>query len=272
MKKIVFILSMALQFTAGLWAQKNNVFGETEIFSEEFVYSVNWEFINLGKIVIQAYKDFHSEDSTDYILSLHVISNPSLPFVNIDEYNEATVSINDFYSKKYYGLYKNSSENIEIQITYEKETRTNIYTVKDLTSNRIVRHKTSNNIPPYLDGPSLFYFTRFHINSKKLFNVPTIIDGEIHKTSFNFNHPTEEINIDAVDYPIRARKYTGTANWKGATSAGLSGEFKGWVSDDDARVVLRAEVKVWVGSISIELEKWHKPGWKPESINYARVR
>lgn len=272
MKSLIMFAILLVFIHTSLQPQNKKVFGEPGIFNEEFVYSVNWGFINLGKIVIQAYKDFQSEDSTDYILSLHVISNPFLPFVNINEYNEATVSIKDFFSKRYYGLFKNSSENVEINISYEKETQRNVYSLKDLTTNKIVREETFENIPPYLDGPSLFYFTRFHINSKKTFTVPTIVDGEIHKTNFNFDHPAEVIDIDAFEYPIRARKYTGLAQWKGGTSAGLSGEFKGWISDDEASVVLRAEVKVWVGSISIELEKWHKPGWKPQSYNYARVR
>lgn len=272
MKKIIFTLLIVLQYTVQLSAQKSKVFGETQFFSEEFVYNVRWGFINLGKIIIGAYKDYSSPDETDYILSMHVISSPDIPFVYIDEYNETIVSIQNFFSKKYYGKHCNSSERLEIRTTYDPQKLKMFYSLKNLNSNKIEKLDTFENVSDYLDGPSLFYFTRFHINSKKSFNVPTIINGEIHKTSFNFNYPTEEINIDAIDYPIMAKKYSGMANWKGGTSAGLSGEFKGWISDDDASVVLRAEVKVWVGSISIELEKWYKPGWKPESYNYARVR
>jgi hypothetical protein len=35
----------------------------------------------------------------------------------------------------------------------------------------------------------------------------------------------------------------------------MSGGFRGWVSTDDARKILRAEVKLFLGSAIIELEE-----------------
>ncbi len=82
----------------------------------------------------------------------------------------------------------------------------------------------------------------------------------------DFTGPIENVEIDAFDRPIRTRKYTGFADWKGGTSAGLSGEFTGWVSDDEAAIPLQAEMKVFLGSIRLELERWHRPDWTTPAI------
>lgn len=41
----------------------------------------------------------------------------------------------------------------------------------------------------------------------------------------------------------------------------LNGDFEGWFSTDNRRVPLAARMKVFVGSVYIELEKWVK--WTP---------
>jgi hypothetical protein len=43
----------------------------------------------------------------------------------------------------------------------------------------------------------------------------------------------------------------------------MSGEFHGWVTDDDAAVILKAEVKILLGSVRIELESYERTGWSP---------
>jgi len=118
-------------------------------------------------------------------------------------------------------------------------------------------------VPRYVEGPALFFFTRWKSVSRAVFHVPTLVDGNIAETRLDFRRKKERVEISAWADPIRTRKYEGFAAWKGATSAGLSGEFTGWISDDDAAVPLRAEMKVLLGSIIIELERWQRKGWVP---------
>jgi hypothetical protein len=90
-----------------------------------------------------------------------------------------------------------------------------------------------------------------------------MVNGEIKNTILDFTGPTEDIKISAWPFPVRTRKYTGTADWEGGTSQGLSGRFTGWVSEDFAAVIIRAEMKVILGSVRIELESWERPDWTP---------
>ncbi|MBK9333544.1 MAG: hypothetical protein IPM96_14365 [Ignavibacteria bacterium] len=43
---------------------------------------------------------------------------------------------------------------------------------------------------------------------------------------------------------------------------GLSGEFAGWFSDDEARVPLKSQMNVIIGSVTLELNSYKRSGWK----------
>ncbi|GAH11476.1 unnamed protein product, partial [marine sediment metagenome] len=141
-----------------------------------------------------------------------------------------------------------------------------IFSVKDLNTDRLTRFNIIEHVKPYLDGPSLFYFARQNSQSGKVLTIPTLIDGKMQETILDFTGEAEYIKIDALDYPVRARKYTGIAKWTGGTSAGLGGNFNGWVCDDNFAVTLRAEMEVFLGSVVIELEDFHRPDWIPNTL------
>ena len=51
----------------------------------------------------------------------------------------------------------------------------------------------------------------------------------------------------------------GTLPMKGI--AGVTGPFKGWFAVDKQRLPLKANLEVWIGSVTVELEKWEN--WNP---------
>ena len=69
------------------------------------------------------------------------------------------------------------------------------------------------------------------------------------------------VEIDAVDYPIQSIYFKGKAHWEGVY--GLTGEFEGWFSDDDARVPIKANMKILIDHVTIELIKWKRKDWTP---------
>ena len=64
------------------------------------------------------------------------------------------------------------------------------------------------------------------------------------------------IEINASSYPIKSLYFNGTANWTGIY--GLTGKFEGWFSDDEARIPVKAKMKLYVGNANIELVKWSR--------------
>jgi len=230
---------------------------------EELVYKVKWQFVRLGTITVRAERETSSTDSTLYKFIMIVESNPDLVFIKIHEYNESLVSAVDMMSRGYRGVHQNDKEKVEIRLTYNEVNHRVFYADKDLSSGKILRADTLEHVPPYVEGPTLFFYARWQSRSKRVLKVPTITNGIVANTDLDFTVGREYVEIDAVDEPIRTRKYKGFVGWEGGTAAGLSGEFIGWVSDDDAAVPIQGEMKVLLGSIRIELEKWVRADWAP---------
>jgi hypothetical protein len=113
----------------------------------------------------------------------------------------------------------------------------------------------------YQDGLSLFFFARDEVRRPHDITVPTVVNEKKGTTSFNFLAQRMGEEIDAVDYPVDVVYFKGEAGFIGIF--GLSGEFEGWFSNDDARVPILAKMKVLIGSVRIELMKWNRDGWNP---------
>ena len=246
-----------------LIAQEGNVSPKVFQSGEELHYKVKWNFLRLGSIIVRAKRDSLSTDTSVYRLVMIVRSNPDLGVVNIHEYNESVVSSHDAMSKRYYAKQCNGDDCREIRYSYDEKLHEAYSSERSLSDSTILNAETKGNAPPFVEGPSLFFACRFLAHTGKQFCVPTMVNGTINKTLLDFRFQIDKVNIDGLNRPIRARRYSGSADWKGGGSAGLSGDFTGWVSDDDAAIPIRAELKIFLGSIDIELEKWQRLGWTP---------
>jgi len=229
---------------------------------EMLQYEVKWGFLRLGTITVRTLRDSTCSDPTVFKLTIKVESNPDLKFVWIWEYNESLMDAVRLCSRQFRGKHINGEDGLDLNLSYDAARKVAAYSEKDLNSGACVKADTLRNVPPYVEGPSLFFFTRCQSQVGNVLNVPTLVNGQLSTTALDFTGPIEFIEFDAIDQPVRARKYTGSAKWKGG-AAGLSGDFAGWISDDEAAVPIRAEMGVILGSIRVELEQWIRGGWAP---------
>jgi hypothetical protein len=256
------MLSVLILNIGTIYSQISALTDEVYYSSETLVYKVKWAFIRIGTITI---KTTICENDPDNIkVSMLVESNPSIPFVDIKEYNETIIDRQTMMSNSFYGFYRNGSDENKYITHYDDKSKTSIWKAYNVTDNKILDSIKINNCPRYVDGPSLFFFTRANSNLNKTINVPTIIEGKIKNTKLIFTDTKEEIEIDALEYPIIAKQYFGYADWEGGSSQSLSGDFMGWVSDDGAAIPVYAEVKVTLGNIKMELESWERGNWNKQ--------
>jgi hypothetical protein len=115
--------------------------------------------------------------------------------------------------------------------------------------------------PEFVDGLSIAYFPRRFVHTSSSVTVPTILYGKLGRTTFEFTgeHTTE--SIDAVDHPVRVVPLEGNTSVEGIF--GMTGDFKGWFSDDEAAVPIKGKLKVLLGNVTVELIKWDRKGWNP---------
>ncbi len=92
-------------------------------------------------------------------------------------------------------------------------------------------------------------------------NIPAIVKEEKVNTFIDFTNKRETVEVDAIEYPVDVVEFEGKAEFVGIF--GLTGDFEGWFSNDEARVPIVAKMKVIIGSVTLELMEWKRPGWIP---------
>lgn len=263
MKRILNTLLILILLSIPGTPQEKNVNPIIFTPGESLVYKVKWTFFRLGTIII---KTRASAEGPGYVIvSMQVKSNPDLFFLNVEEYNETVVEIANCMSKSYYGEFRDGSDRKKIYSEYSNKTGAAYYKVVDDVGKKTLQSDTIYNASRYVDGPSLFFFTRTHARDRKSYNVPNMVNGKIENTRISYPNETEMVEVDAFPHPVKARRFMGFADWEGGTSQGLSGEFSGWVADDESSLILYAEVSVLLGKLKIELEYQNR--LKPEN-NY----
>jgi hypothetical protein len=243
---------------------------------EELRYKVTWTIFRLGTLTVKTFRDSTCTLPTDFKVAFVVASNPDLAFIWIHGYYESLMDTEKLTSRRFWALQRDGEEFIEIQQILDFGGSRIFYTQIDRNAGSPVIVDTIQNVDSCVEGPSLIFFARSVSHLIGLFQVPTIVDGKMGTTELVFRGEKEEIQTGIQDEPIRTRRYTGTTHWQSEAVAGFSGNFTGWVSDDSAAVPIRAEMKVFVGSIVLELERWNRPTWTPpigliETTNTVRA-
>jgi hypothetical protein len=260
MKKL-FVLVITVMVVVNIYGQAYNSKSTETLLEEQFVYGVSWSFFHLATLTLTVESVIADPELKKITVDIKTAS--LLPFIDIDEYNEVIMRVFDGMTMNFYGTEELDGEKVEKRCNYYQDDNLSVYEERIFESAELISRDTVTYSKPYLIGSSLIHYTRLIADSGLVINVPTMLGGDIYNTILNFCGPVEYIDIDEFDEPIRTFKYEGSAEWDGKATAGLSGDFTGWLSDDDGSVVIRAEMKILLGSVVIELEEWYKPGWTP---------
>ncbi|MBP1647756.1 MAG: hypothetical protein H6Q30_1201 [Bacteroidetes bacterium] len=225
---------------------------------EEYVYEVSWTVFKLGTI--------HLKVSPRYTVEARVNSYPSVPFVDLHSahYSEMDSS---FYSIGSHTAEKKETDWWGVNYIYDLPQRRLIIEEthqKDLESPPFSRQiKDTLGLPSvnFVDGLAIAFLPRLYIHSAQSMDVPTVLYGKIGTTTYDFTGYKTTEDIEALDDPVRVVEVNGTTTAVGIY--GMTGDFTGWFSDDDAAVPIKGKLKVLIGSVTVELIKWNRKGWNP---------
>jgi len=262
MRRIVICL-MILGGGAGAVAQNDPSPSPIFQVGEQLRYSVKWKFIRLGTITMTTVSEADSTSQGRVQVVMDVESSRGLPVVDLRERNEAVMDIARMRSLTYVATHDVNGHHQSLRHTFAPEERS---VTAELTDGEAGVPVTTilRDVEWYVEGVTLFFYAREAARRGGSHTIPTLVNQAMYGTSITIAGRSEEIEIDAVDYPIRSKRLFGEAEWTGS-AAGVTGEFMGWVSDDEASVMLRAELEIFLGSIDIELEQWRRAGWQPPS-------
>lgn len=227
---------------------------------EELTYRVSYLNITLGTIksVVEGYTTRNGERVAK--VKVFIKSSPNIPFVSLNSIYESWMDTSITFSRHF-------TANTEMDGgKWEFDQYVLDYPARSLVMDKFrdkqkVASKSYTIAKRYNDGSSLLFAARNLVSAKKTIRLPTLIMDDTVNTVVNFRGTKGTVEIDAVGYPVKTLYLDGVANWTGIY--GLSGVFEGWFSDDVARVPIKAKMKVYVGSVTIELQSWKRGTWTP---------
>jgi hypothetical protein len=235
---------------------------------EELEYDVTFLSFRLGRIIIKMDSMVVEDGHNVWIPHIYVDSRSGIPFVSIHEILESRID-EAGYSRYFIASYKTKGDTGWGYLKYTLDYPNQSVTIEKGEDGTIRNHVEIHAPYKYNDGVSLIFYVRRNMMYKKYVGVPTLVETDSAHTYINFLGERESQDIGAVNYPVDCLHFTGDARWTGIY--GLNGKFEGWFSNDNAAVPIRARMKLYLGSVWIELVRWNRPGWNPPNADaYAR--
>jgi hypothetical protein len=226
---------------------------------EELVYNVRYGFIDLGQVRIYTLNKVRTATFVGYNGKARIDSYSGVPFVDLHATFESLMD-SAIFSRVFLGKTKEDSYWEFSRYTFDYDN--NKVILETGKRDTIVEQRDTLEVREhYNDGLSLFFFARDNLMSGKRMNIPTLVKEKKVNTMIDFTNNRTSVEVEAIDYPVDVIGFRGSAEFVGIF--GLTGDFEGWFSNDDARVPILAKMKVIIGSVTIELMRWERKGWTP---------
>lgn len=257
---LIFLAVLAIPFgNEATSDDKKTVFQAGEYLK----YEVSFFGITLGWITVESHGIEDYEGEKTFKATALMDSRDGIPFVDLWAKFNGWMDPSLSYSHFFNSSIKDGPDSWlydEYDLNYDEK----YIRYKKWKDDVLVQDKKFGNKKKVADGTTLFFLARQFTNLKRTVTIPTLIADTLYNTFINFHGKIEGAEVDAIDYEVKTIYFDGRADWEGIY--GLNGKFKGWFSADEARIPIRAEMNVYVGSVDITLVEWRRNGWKPPKM------
>jgi hypothetical protein len=226
---------------------------------EDLVYNVRYAFIDLGQIRIRTTGKSREASLVAYDATALIDSYRGIPFVDLHAVFQSRMD-SAVCSREFVGKVKQDGQwdFSRYHFDYDRQRVLMEIGQRDTV---VARRETLQVEGVQQDGLSLFFFARDQLFSGSKVNVSCVVKEKKVNTFIDFYKERTSVEVDAIDYPVDVTEFEGHLDFEGLY--GLTGGFTGWFSHDEARIPILAKMKVIIGSVTIELMKWDRPGWSP---------
>jgi hypothetical protein len=257
---IILFFPIQYGFSQQVWF-KSTAFHDGEYLK----FKVKWGFIHLGTIEI--FQQKINDTLPLYQIEMRARSK-NLPFIKVFFINKGILNSYNPTIRNF--QLQTGKENPNITTYIFNASEKNIY-LKTVEKNEVIRKDTLRCNDSIYDALGIFMMIRCLSASGFQVNLKNIVDFNIHSTGLKFTSDIEQIKTDAFDTPLQAVRFEGQANFVGKAWAGVSGPFSGWVSYDQIAVPLKVKIKIFLGSISLELEEFVRNGEDTTNVINAMI-
>lgn len=227
---------------------------------EELEYDVSYLGIPLGRIRVTTEDTLRLSEKLVARISAFMHSHPRIPFLSLRGLFRSWIDTSAAFSYRFEGWVRegNKPEGYgKCEIDYGQR----LASAEEWEGGTLLVRRQYSLRSRLNDGLSILFAARRFARSGKSYRFPTIVKADTAETVIHFSTRRESVRISALPYPVRTVYFYGRANWTGIY--GVTGDFRAWFSDDEARVPIRAQMRVYVGNVTIELIHWRRAGWEP---------
>jgi hypothetical protein len=254
-KIFISISLISIIFIIPLFSAESNFYFPV---GEDLTFKIKWSFIRLGTMRAIVNDTLTIDGEKVYHIKVFIDSNPLLFFINRHSVFET------FFNNDLKIFLFQYNEKID-GITYKAEYRFNYkdslvhITMTDTTnpSNAIIKdHPMKGKL---FDGPSLLYYARKFAVLTRTDTVYYVSYDRLNGVIIDFQGQSKPIKVQGVKKRIDSCYLEGEMQDVGI--AGFSGKFRGWFARDRQAPPLKAKLKVFIGSVRLELIEWKN--WTP---------
>lgn len=212
-----------------------------------WVYRGTWGPFTLGDLTVEIASGQPESGLRAVDVIYRVNSNPSIPFITVDDVYRARLSADFRQTISYVMSVRETWWRYDRSVESDGAGQGIVIRTVDNSGHYWIMRRPA---PRYfLDGISLMFYARTLVRSRSSARVVTLVDYDYHWTNINFTGIRE--TVFAAGREWEAWKITGQAEYVGV--AGLTDGFEGWFTADDEALPLKARFKIFVGSIWLEL-------------------
>jgi hypothetical protein len=224
---------------------------------ERLRYKVSWHFIRLGTMVIQQ-QLAEANDTSKFVVKMHAESDPSLSFINVFFANQSLL-LSHAPTNLDHAL--ESGRGKKTRKFYRYDSTSKCMVMETYVNGQIIDRGSLAYDGAYYDAVGLFMLIRCLSGSGLTFSAPTISGMQLKNTELRFTNEVREFKTGALKQPVKGRRLEGKIGWVDKSSGGMTGVFNVWISDDEAAIPLKAEFRISLGAIALELEDYSRPHW-----------
>ncbi len=237
---------------------------------EEMTFEASYLLFKLGSVRFQVLGKMEYDSLSVYKLRAYIDSYSGVPFVNFhsvyDTYADAKTLFCVFNLRKQ----KNGDDWTYTTTNFEFSRKTIAW--NQLRDGKSVREVVLPLDSNYTNGVSFIYFLRDACHAAggrdTSLDVPIIDDTVRSSVNLTINEKREACEVEAFDFPLEAYRLSGHINFTG--TFGITGDFVGWMAADSSSVPLKGTVKVFLGSVVVQLKEIKRENWTPPRAAEAR--
>ena len=212
-------------------------------------YKVKWGFIRLG--TIEVFQEEIADANPPAFRVMMRAKSAKLQIISVFFVNEGIVNPRQPTLQQFTITVGKDARDVT---TYTFDPSTGNVLMKKTVEDQLVFEDSLTYRENLYDAIGTFMMIRCLSASGFNITLNNIIDFKICQTHLNFSGAADTIKVAAFDELQKGWEFSGRADWVGKAYGGVSGPFRGWISQDAAAIPLKVKVKIFLGSITIELE------------------